>query len=125
FVWRKPWRFTLAPVVLGAVWFVAALFVIVPYFKTGGGGFVYLDLYVWMGKTPGEIITTVLTRPAFVLGTIFSAQKVQFLVQVFGPTFPFSLVRPDILLLSAPTLALNLLSRENVQSNITRQYAAM
>lgn len=125
FVWRKPWKFTVAPLVLGAVWFALAVFVIVPSFKTDSGGFIYFETYGWLGKTPGEVINTLLTQPAQVLQTVFSPQKIQFLVQVFGPTLPFSLLRPDVLLLAAPTLALNLLSQYNVQSNITRQYAAM
>lgn len=125
FVWRKPWKFSVAPIVMGAVWFVLAVFVIVPSFKTDSGGFIYFETYGWLGKTPLEIATTLLTRPLYVLQTIFSPQKIQFLLQVFGPTLPFSLLRPDVLLLAAPTLALNLLSQYNVQSNITRQYAAM
>jgi uncharacterized membrane protein len=125
FVWRKPWRFTLAPLLMGAVWFALAVFVIVPSFKTDSGGFIYFETYGWLGKTPGQVINTLVTRPADVLQTVFSPQKIQFLVQVFGPTLPFSLLRPDVLLLAAPTLALNLLSQYNVQSNITRQYAAM
>jgi len=125
FLWRKPWKFSIAPFVMGAVWFVVAVFVIVPSFKTDGGGFIYFETYGWLGKTPGEILTTLFTRPLYVLQTVFSPQKIQFLLQVFGPTLPFSLLRPDVLLLAAPTLAMNLLSQYNVQSNITRQYAAM
>lgn len=125
FVWRKPWKFSLAAFALGAVWFILAVFVIVPSFKTDSGGFIYFETYDWLGKTPVAVLTTVLTKPAYVLQTIFSPQKIQFLIQVFGPTLPFSLLRPDVLLLAAPTLALNLLSQYNVQSNITRQYAAM
>lgn len=125
FLWRKPWKFSVAPFLLGTVWFVVALFVIVPRFKTGGGGFVYIETYGWLGKTLGEMALTVLTRPLYVLGTVLSPPKVQFLSQVWGPTLPWSLLRPDVLLLAAPTLALNLLSQYNVQSNITRQYGAM
>lgn len=125
FLWRKPWRFSLAPAALGALWFVLALFVIVPHFKTTSGGFVYLGTYAWLGATPGEMVVTVLTRPLLVLETVFAPAKLTFLAQVLGPTLPFSLLRPDVLLLAAPTLAINLLSQFTVQSNITRQYGAM
>jgi uncharacterized membrane protein len=125
FVWRKAWKFSLAPIVMGAVWFVLAVFVIVPHFQTSGGGFIYFETYGWLGKTPLEMVITLVTKPLYVLQTVFSPQKIEFLLQVFGPTLPFTLLRPDVLLLAAPTLALNLLSQYNVQSNITRQYAAM
>lgn len=125
FLWRKPWRFVLGPVIVGALWFVLALFVVVPHFKTTSGGFVYIGTYAWLGSTPAEMIGTVLTRPGYVLETVFSPAKLQFLLHVWGPTLPFSLLRPDILLLAAPTLAINLLSQFAVQANITRQYGAL
>ncbi|MBI4670250.1 MAG: DUF2079 domain-containing protein [Chloroflexi bacterium] len=125
FLWRKPWKFSIVPFVMGALWFVVAIFIVVPYFKTDSGGFIYFETYSWLGKTPGEMLVTILTNPLYVLQTVFTPPKIQFLIQVFGPTLPFSLLRPDVLLLAAPTFALNLLSQYNVQSNITRQYAAM
>jgi uncharacterized membrane protein len=124
-LWRKPLRFSLVPMGMGAAWFVAAVFYIVPLFQTTDSGFIYFETYGWLGNTPGEMLATLLTRPLYVLPTVLSPQKLEFLGQVWGPTLPFSLLRPDVLLLAAPTLALNLLSQFNVQSNITRQYAAL
>jgi hypothetical protein len=66
-----------------------------------------------------------LTRPLYVLETVLQPVKVNFLAQVFGPSLPFSLLRPDILILAAPTLGINLMSQYTVQSSITRHYGAL
>lgn len=124
-LWRKPLKFVWGSLLLGGIWFIGAVFFIVPAFKTGSGGFVFFETYGWLGRTPTEILMTFLTRPLQVAATVFSPPKIQFLIQVVGPTLPFSLLRPEVWLLALPTLALNLLSQYNVQANITRQYAAL
>ncbi len=124
-LWRRPWRFVVTPIVIGACWFMLAIFVIVPHFKTTSGGFVYLTTYAWLGKTPTDMIVTALTRPLYVVENVLSPGKVLFLVQVFGPLAPFVLLRPDILLLAGPTLGINLLSPYSIQWTITHQYGAM
>lgn len=122
---RKPKWFVLAPILLGAAWFYLAVFVIVPRFKTTPGGFVYFETYKYLGDTPGEMLLTVITRPLFVLENVLTPGKLNYLAQLFGPVGFLSLLRPDLLLLAAPTLAFNLLSPQPLHWSIRYQYGSM
>lgn len=122
---RKPKWFVIAPIVLGAAWFYLAVFVIVPRFKTTPGGFVYFETYKYLGNTPGEMLLTIITRPLFVLQNVLTPGKLQYLAQLFGPVGFLSFLRPDVLLLAAPTLAFNLLSPQQLHWSIRYQYGSM
>lgn len=121
---RKPREFVLWSIGLGAAWFALAIFVIVPYFNRGGR-LQYLEWYSYLGSTPGEILLTLFTRPLFVIQNIVTMPKLSFLAQVFGEVAFLPLLRPDVLLLALPSLALSLLSPMRIQWDIHYQYASM
>lgn len=126
FAWlhHKPRAFVLSAVGLGFGWFALAAFVIVPHFNTGGK-LQYLSWYDWMGNTPTEIVTTMVTRPLFVLQNVVTLPKANFLAQVFGEVGFLPLLRPDVLLVGLPTFALSLLSLQRIQWDIHYQYGSM
>ena len=126
FAWlhHKPRAFIFSALGLGLSWFALAAFVIVPYFNRGGK-LQYLNWYSWLGTTPTEIITTVITRPFYVVENVVTLPKLNFLVQVFGEVGFLPLLRPDVLLVGLPTFALSLLSLQRIQWDIHYQYASM
>lgn len=126
FAWlhRKPRAFIFSAGALGLTWFALAAFVIVPYFNRGGK-LQYLNWYAWMGNSPSEIVTTMVTRPLFVLQNVVTLPKANFLAQVFGEVAFLPLLRPDVLLVGLPTFALSLLSIQRIQWDIRYQYASM
>lgn len=126
FAWlhHKPRAFILSALGLGLSWFALAAFVIIPHFNRGGK-LQYLSWYDWMGNTPGEIVTTIVTRPLFVLQNVVTLPKAGFLAQVFGEVGFLPLLRPDVLLVGLPTFALSLLSLQRIQWDIRYQYGSM
>lgn len=121
---RKPKAFGLTALVLGAGWFVIVMYFITPRFNTMGR-LQYLDWYGYLGQTPGEILTTIVTRPLFVIESVLTSGKLAFLAKVYGESLFLPFLRPDVLLLSAPSLGLCLLSPRQIQWDIRYQYAAM
>lgn len=121
---RKPRAFGLSALALGLGWFAVAVFVVVPFFNRAER-FQYLAWYGHLGSTPGEMLLTLLTRPLFVLRSLAAPAKVAFLAQVWGPLAFLPALRPDVLLLAAPTLALTLLSERSMVSDIRYQYASL
>jgi uncharacterized membrane protein len=99
----------LALIIVGAVWFVTAVYVIIPHFNAGGKS-PYLGAYRELGKGPAEILRTLLTNPAKVAGVVLVPAKIGYLRDLFTPVLFTSLLAPLALLPAFPTLTLNLLS---------------
>jgi uncharacterized membrane protein len=123
---RERWTRVVPPIVGGALWFVVALFVVVPYFTTGTGSFVGgIYSYGYLGNSFGEIVRTLLTRPLFVLQHLVEPDKVAFLFDLLFISAFLPLLSPAELLLPAPILVLNLLSPNPVQYSLYYQYQGL
>lgn len=123
---RERWTRVVLPIVLGATWFVVALFVVVPRFTIGPGSFVGgIYSYGYLGNSFGEIVQTILTRPLFVLGHLFEPDKVYFLLSILFVSGFLPLLSPGELVLAAPILFLNLLSPNPVQYSLYYQYQGL
>lgn len=120
---RKPCAFVLSAFALGGGWFTLVVTVIVPHFNTLGR-FQYASRYEHWGGTPLAVAATVLTQPRLVLESVLTPQKLAFLGQIFGPLALLPTLRPDVLLLGAPTLVVNMLSSSPAQADIRYQYGA-
>ena len=123
FVARKPRRFALSALALGAGWFAVAVLIVVPRFNNGSG-FHYFEWYQHLGATPSEALHTMATDPLTIIGTVVEEHKLLLLATVYGLLAFLPLLRPDVLILSLPTLAMTLLSDRPMLSSIRKQYPA-
>ena len=122
-VTRKPRAFGIWALVLGVGWFATAIFVVVPHFNRAGH-FQYFSWYGNLGSDPGEALATVVGNPALLLGTLFTGPKLLLIASIYGLLAFLPLLRPGVLLIALPPLAMNLLSPQPMMSSIRRQYPA-
>ena len=121
---RRPWRYGLAPALVGFGYWAAAVFAIVPAFA-GGKGFLWAINYAWLGADAREIATTIVTRPLYTARGVLTLEKGRYLAQLLWPLAFLPLLRPRLLLIPLPILALNLLSERLVQFDLLHQYQAL
>jgi uncharacterized membrane protein len=121
---RRPVAFGLAPALFGFGYWVAAVFLIIPALADGHG-FLWQVNYAWLGADTRAIVTTVVTDPLYTARGVFTLEKGRYLAQLLWPLAFLPLLRPRVLLIPAPILALNLLSGEQVQFDLFHQYQAL
>ncbi len=121
---RRDWRFGLAPLLVGFGYWIISVFVIIPALA-GGHGFLWQVNYGWLGADSRAIVTTILTDPLYTARGVFTLEKGRYLAQLLWPLAFLPLLRPRLLLIPAPILALNLLSAELVQFDLFHQYQAL
>jgi len=131
---RRRWHWIVAPAAAGLIWFFVCFHVIIPHFNKGEN--IYGQLYGEMGRTPGEVIETAITKPAKTLRIAFKkdvqpgrppVDKLGYLQKTFAPTSYLALANPEALLIAVPQLALNLLVDTNQHASpptIYFQYTA-
>jgi uncharacterized membrane protein len=108
---QRNWRVGTAAISLAVVWFVMAVFVIIPHYNPEGRS-PYLGAYSDIGQGPGGIIKTAVTDPMLVLRTLFSAEKLIYLRDLLLPVGFLSLFGLQVLFLALPTLGIILLSAD-------------
>jgi uncharacterized membrane protein len=81
--WRGcVWGVCLA--VGGTAYLVLALKVVIPWFR-GGETVHYARYFSAFGETPGEIVMTMLTRPALLAGKLFTAGTLLYALRILAP----------------------------------------
>jgi uncharacterized membrane protein len=105
----------LALMLVAAVWFVVAVFVIVPHFE--GSRSPYLSYYNQLsadaaasGNSTGGGSGGALGLLAAALRAVFNRRNVQYLIDLYTPVAFLSVFSPLAMAFSAPDLAINLLS---------------
>jgi uncharacterized membrane protein len=123
---RDRLAFGWLPVIIGLGWLVLAVGVLVPWFR-GGAPFLYTRvIYGWLGDTPLAMLQTLVTRPAYVLGVVGSADRLWYLFEMFVPFAFLAFGQPRLLLITAPIFALNLLSSSpNIHASPRYHYQAV
>lgn len=121
---RRPWPFGLAPLVVGLGYWLLGLLVIVPALR-GGESFLFLFYFAWLGDTPAAILTTLLTRPGYVLAGVLTAEKLRYTLLLLWPVAGLALLRPLLLLPALPVYAINLLGGERTQIRIDYDYSVL
>ncbi|HMN27624.1 MAG TPA: DUF2079 domain-containing protein, partial [Caldilineaceae bacterium] len=100
-------RLGLVTFVLSVAWALVAVLFIQSRFADGN---IHWGRYAYLGDNPGEMVRTLLTRPALVLAQLQSAQALRYLALLLLPVGFSALLVPEILLLALPSLAINLLA---------------
>ncbi|MEP7290103.1 MAG: DUF2079 domain-containing protein [Chloroflexota bacterium] len=110
------WRLGLGWVVLGIVWALLGFFVIIPAAQSVSGlpSQAYLR-YAWL------FTGTLAEKIKYITGPD-TPVKLRFLVQIFIPLLFTPLLKPRILAIASPIIALSLLSANLNQSGIYHQY---
>ena len=102
-------RFGWLPFVTGVGWFLFVLEVISPTFNQSGKH-EFIGFYGQWGEGALEIVFNWLTHPLAVLEWLSAPERVGYLQNLLTPTVGLSLLAPQVLLIAAPSLAVNLLS---------------
>jgi len=110
---------------LGSVcWFYVAVFLISPRFSPTGQN-VHMERYAYLGQTPQELISTVLTQPDLIWEQLVVKARVgYYLCQLLMPMAFTSLLSPQTFLISLPSLAINLLSQYKSMQEMSRYHYA-
>jgi uncharacterized membrane protein len=101
---RRHWKWVVTPLVLGAAAMVAVFQLIMPPLR-GGKPYRSFGYFGDLGKNPGEVLETLLTKPGRFFGIVLSADRILFLIQLLQPLaimLPFFslaviFVAPDLL----------------------------
>jgi uncharacterized membrane protein len=114
---RRNWRVGLATLAASGTWFVVAVGVIMPHFDTQAVS-PFSNRYAYLGDGPVEMAITLVTRPRLVLDHLLVAENLAYLRNWLAPVAYLSLLAPQVLILAAPTLAINLLSTESAMHQL-------
>ena len=124
---KRDWKLGLGVVAGSFAIFFAVVRVIIPAF--GGGSYAYFASrfamrYAELGTTPQEIIATAITHPNRLARLVFQAQKLKFLLGIFGPVLALTVMSGWAAILVLPTLGILLLSNYAPQYAFTSHYSA-
>ena len=124
---KRDWKLGLGVLAGSLAAFLAIVRIIIPAF--GGGSYEYFARrlnfrYAQLGTTPQEIVTNAFTHPGRLANLLFQAQKLKFLVGIFGPVLGLTALSGFAAILVLPTLAILLLSNYAPQYAFTSHYSA-
>ena len=106
---RRSWKWVVVPIVFSGLYLGFAIFLLRHVFPGMGApvweAAYHLGMY---GKTYPEIAATFVTRPGFVLQTVFSRERVEYLGQLLLPLLYVLPWLSAAVLVSLPNLLLNL-----------------
>ncbi len=120
---RCGWRWSLPPIIVGLGWVALTNALLIPAARTDHIS-LYAFLYGWLGDTPAQMLTTLLTRPGYVAQHVLTAGKLEYLLQLCAPLLFVFVLRLDIAMIALPALALNLLSPDRIHWSIRYHYQA-
>lgn len=145
-LWRVGWRWAVPPLLAGLAWFYLATSIVTPafylpnvevrqaetgeitegdYSETWPGNSPQLAYYSHLGDSAGAIVWTIVSRPLDVLQLMFTPDKIVYLALLLLPLALLPLLAPDVALLAAPPLLMNLLSLRPFQITVREQYQAL
>ncbi len=119
---KRSWQ-PLLVTVIAAAYFVAAVWVIIPYFNESQSAFI--ARYGEYGGGAGQVITTVLTDPLQTASDLLAAENLLYWLRLLAPFAFLSVLSPLTALVAAPELLLNALSATGFQRRIEFHYTAL
>ena len=124
FVFQKDTKAGVLTFVGSGCWFYVAMFLISPRFSPIGQN-IHLGRYAYLGQTPQEVVSTVLTRPGLIWEQLVVEARVgHYLCQLLMPVAFTSLLSPQTFLISLPSLAINLLSQYGPMQEVSKYHYA-
>ncbi|MEI7579743.1 MAG: DUF2079 domain-containing protein [bacterium] len=119
-IFRKEKK-ALILVFYGVIYALAALFVFLPYFRSGEGSDT-LQRYSYLGNGPKEIIKNFFTKPYQMLRLIIHWDKVNYIRMLFTPMLLVILVLPELFILVTPAFLVNFMSNSVHMVGTAKQY---
>lgn len=101
----------LVTVLGAALWFYVTVFIVIPHYNPQGVSLLFLARFGKWGDTPWEAMKTLLARPGSLLGDILTERGSEYLRGFLLPFSFTSLLSPETLFLSIPSLVINLLNQ--------------
>ncbi len=106
---QREWKVGAITVLGSATWFAITNFVIIPFYSPTQDN-IHIVRYGALGSNLTEVMLSFFVRPIQVLAVAFHPQKLPYWVRLTMPVAFTSFFAPLLLLLSAPSLAINTLS---------------
>lgn len=111
-------------IALALAWFFFVMLWLIPTYSVVNEH-LFLGYYADLGDSPAEIVLTALTRPDLVLANLWQPEKQRYLFDVLTPFAYYPLAGLPVLLIGAPSFAINLLSANSAMHDATGgQYGA-
>ncbi len=95
---RKPLWWRIAPALLGAAWFAAAMRLIAHF--SPDGGYKYRVYYAWLGADPGAMLANAVAHPLAVLAHIVTLPNLEMALGFLMPVLFLPLLAPARLILA-------------------------
>jgi uncharacterized membrane protein len=125
---RREWKQGAGLAAVSLIWFGLATFVIVPHYaplKYGIEESVYFQRYGELGDSPLDVARSLVTRPALVWQIVTEPARLQYALALLLPAgLILPVLAPEVLLLSLPSLAANLLSSYEAMYSGVYHYSA-
>jgi len=109
--------------VVSLTWFLLSMKVIIPHFKSGTH--FALEYFGDFGDSTNTIFIGLMKNPPLVFRYLFRKDTYEYLYAILGPFGFLSVLSPVYLLIAAPELAINLLSKSGAMRNIFFHYTAV
>ena len=114
-IWKyKLPRLGTVLIVFGVLWSVIAVAIIEPHFYPGTQHNTFWYRYSALGSTPGNAVINVLLHPWLLIITFVTLDRVYYLAGLLRSTGFLALLAPEWLLPTLPSLAINLLSADQL-----------
>jgi uncharacterized membrane protein len=114
-------RFGLCWAGVGLVVTVATMFWLIPTVR--GAASDTLARYAWLGDTPGQMATALVTRPRDVWRMVGEPSRLLYLLQLLVPNGLLALLGLPELVMAVPALIINALAEHHCQAKIYCQYS--
>jgi uncharacterized membrane protein len=122
---RRRWRPGLALAVLGMAWFYVAFYVVIPAGRPAAAESPYTGFFSALGDTPLQIALSPIRSPGRVAGLLATADNLRALRMLSLPLALMPFLGLPLFVLSAPTLAITMLSSNPLMQQLeTYHYAA-
>ena len=120
---ERRFKFGLLALVLGSLWFITISSLIIPWIS-GGQLSSGIERYAYLGRTPWEIVTTIVSDPGKLTDYLSLRETVKYLLELFIPV-AWGISRRGVLSLvgALPLFVLNLLSSLPLQRDFRFQYS--
>ncbi|MCA6621725.1 MAG: DUF2079 domain-containing protein [Pseudanabaena sp. M165S2SP1A06QC] len=113
----------LASIFIGILWFIFATQIVMP--MVGAGISRFLSRYSYLGSSYLEILLNLFLKPNLLFSKLFSTDSLVYLVLLFAPfiwCFKYKNYNLSCLIVTLPTIAMNILSIDPQQRYLANHY---
>lgn len=120
----RNFRWGIPVFVAGMAYFAFVMGVLIPSFNDGTASKLVEGRYGEVGGSMGGMARTLVTDPASIISHVLSGDKPSYMFDLIWMSLLLGLLAPGILLISAPELAINVLSNREQMNSVYYHYSA-